>query len=114
MNGVAANLLLHLTSSVRFEGTLNTDLNDITMNLVSVFWYHALLSKWVVMMRSSKMVSASRVDVEGMLNTDLNNITMNLLSCFKGRRTLSVGSPVMQRAACNCRDCIACGSLCVW
>jgi hypothetical protein len=35
MNGVAANLLLHLTSSVRFEGTLNTDLNDITMNLVS-------------------------------------------------------------------------------
>jgi hypothetical protein len=36
MNGIAANLLLHLTSSVRFEGTLNTDLNDITMNLVSL------------------------------------------------------------------------------
>jgi tubulin epsilon len=35
MNGLAANLLLHLTSSIRFEGTLNTDLNDITMNLVS-------------------------------------------------------------------------------
>lgn len=35
MNGIAANLLLHLTSSVRFEGSLNTDLNDITMNLVS-------------------------------------------------------------------------------
>ena len=35
MNGLAANLLLHLTSSVRFEGSLNTDLNDITMNLVS-------------------------------------------------------------------------------
>jgi tubulin epsilon len=37
MNGIAANMLLHLTSSVRFEGTLNTDLNDITMNLVSVW-----------------------------------------------------------------------------
>lgn len=35
MNGLAANLLLHLTSSIRFEGSLNTDLNDITMNLVS-------------------------------------------------------------------------------
>lgn len=34
MNGLAANLLLHLTSSIRFEGSLNTDLNDITMNLV--------------------------------------------------------------------------------
>lgn len=36
MNGLAANLLLHLTSSIRFEGSLNTDLNDITMNLVGV------------------------------------------------------------------------------
>ncbi len=36
MNGVAANLLLNMTSSVRFEGSLNVDLNDITMNLVRV------------------------------------------------------------------------------
>jgi hypothetical protein len=34
MNGIAASLLLNLTSSVRFEGSLNVDLNDITMNLV--------------------------------------------------------------------------------
>jgi hypothetical protein len=34
MNGLAASLLLHLTASIRFEGSLNTDLNDITMNLV--------------------------------------------------------------------------------
>ena len=34
MNGVAANMLLNMTSSVRFEGSLNVDLNDITMNLV--------------------------------------------------------------------------------
>lgn len=43
MNGLAANLLLHLTSSIRFEGSLNTDLNDITMNLVSVTCLPALL-----------------------------------------------------------------------
>ena len=34
MNGIAANMLLHLTSSVRFQGSLNTDLNEIIMNLV--------------------------------------------------------------------------------
>lgn len=35
MNGIAANMLLALTASVRFAGPLNTDLNDIIMNLVS-------------------------------------------------------------------------------
>lgn len=44
MNGLAANLLLHLTSSIRFEGSLNTDLNDITMNLVPFPRMHFLLS----------------------------------------------------------------------
>ena len=34
MNGVAASMLLNMTSSMRFEGSLNVDLNDITMNLV--------------------------------------------------------------------------------
>jgi hypothetical protein len=34
MNAIAATLLLNLTASVRFEGPLNVDLNDITMNLV--------------------------------------------------------------------------------
>jgi tubulin epsilon len=40
MNGLAASLLLHLTSSVRFEGSLNTDLSDITVNLVSSRLHH--------------------------------------------------------------------------
>jgi len=34
MNTVAANLLCNLTCSMRFEGNLNVDLNEITMNLV--------------------------------------------------------------------------------
>lgn len=34
MNNIVANLLLNLTSSMRFEGTLNVDINDITTNLV--------------------------------------------------------------------------------
>ena len=34
MNNIAAHLLTNLTSSMRFEGSLNVDLNEITTNLV--------------------------------------------------------------------------------
>jgi tubulin epsilon len=44
MNGVAANALLHLTASMRFDGPLNVDLNEITMNLVPFPRLHFLLS----------------------------------------------------------------------
>uniref|UniRef100_A0A061RE11 Tubulin epsilon n=1 Tax=Tetraselmis sp. GSL018 TaxID=582737 RepID=A0A061RE11_9CHLO len=43
MNGIAANLLLGVTSSVRFEGSLNVDLNEITNNLVPYPRMHFLL-----------------------------------------------------------------------
>lgn len=46
MNGLAASLLLHLTSSVRFEGSLNTDLSDITVNLVRAGRSTALYDGW--------------------------------------------------------------------
>jgi tubulin epsilon len=44
MNGVAADMLLHLTAGVRFDGSLNVDLNDITMNLVPFPRMHFILS----------------------------------------------------------------------
>ncbi|GBG58831.1 hypothetical protein CBR_g231 [Chara braunii] len=44
MNGVAASLLLDLTCSVRFEGSLNVDMNEITMNLVPYPRLHFLVS----------------------------------------------------------------------
>ena len=34
MNRVGTRLLTHLTASVRFAGQLNTDMNEITTNLV--------------------------------------------------------------------------------
>ena len=34
MNNLVAHLLLNLTASSRFEGSLNVDLNEITMNMV--------------------------------------------------------------------------------
>lgn len=44
MNNIAANLILNMTSSARFEGSLNVDLNEITMNLVPFPKIHYLVS----------------------------------------------------------------------
>ena len=43
MNRVAAQLLTHLTSSMRFPGQLNTDMNEITTNLVPFPRLHFLV-----------------------------------------------------------------------
>jgi len=34
MNNIVAHMISNLTCSMRFEGSLNVDLNEITMNLV--------------------------------------------------------------------------------
>ncbi|KAI9218933.1 Tubulin/FtsZ, GTPase domain-containing protein [Blastocladiella britannica] len=47
MNDVVAQLMLHLTSSMRFEGSLNVDINEITMNLVPFPKLKYLLSSLV-------------------------------------------------------------------
>eukprot|EP00466_Bigelowiella_natans_P016589 jgi/Bigna1/37395/e_gw1.19.48.1 len=44
MNTIGAHLLCNLTCSMRFEGHLNVDLNEITMNLVPFPKLHLLLS----------------------------------------------------------------------
>eukprot|EP00644_Phytophthora_capsici_P008497 jgi/Phyca11/111385/e_gw1.20.707.1 len=44
MNNIVAHLLTNLTSSMRFEGSLNVDLNEITTNLVPFPKLHFLLS----------------------------------------------------------------------
>nr|CAH8869628.1 unnamed protein product [Trichobilharzia regenti] len=44
MNNIVANMLLNLTSSSRFEGTMNVDLNEISMNLVPFPRLHYLIA----------------------------------------------------------------------
>jgi tubulin epsilon len=44
MNNIVANMLLNLTSSSRFDGSLNVDLNEITTNLVPFPRLHYLVS----------------------------------------------------------------------
>jgi len=43
MNNIAAHVLANLTSGMRFEGSLNVDLNEITMNLVPFPKLHFLI-----------------------------------------------------------------------
>ncbi|XP_054652253.1 tubulin epsilon chain isoform X2 [Dunckerocampus dactyliophorus] len=43
MNNIVAKMLLNMTSSARFEGTLNMDLNEITMNMVPFPQLHYLV-----------------------------------------------------------------------
>ncbi|XP_076027111.1 tubulin epsilon chain [Genypterus blacodes] len=43
LNNIVANLLLNITSSARFEGSLNMDLNEIPMNLVPFPRLHYLV-----------------------------------------------------------------------
>ena len=44
MNSIIAHLLSSLTCSMRFEGTLDVDINDITMNLVPFPRQHFIMS----------------------------------------------------------------------
>uniref|UniRef100_A0A8C9QRX2 Tubulin/FtsZ 2-layer sandwich domain-containing protein n=1 Tax=Spermophilus dauricus TaxID=99837 RepID=A0A8C9QRX2_SPEDA len=44
MNNIVANLMLNLTSSLRFEGSLNMDINEISINLVPFPQLHYLVS----------------------------------------------------------------------
>lgn len=44
MNNIIANLLSNLTCSMRFEGVLNVDFNEITTNLVPYPDLHFLIS----------------------------------------------------------------------
>ena len=44
MNNIAAHLLTNMTASMRFEGSLNVDLNEITTNLVPFPRMHFLSS----------------------------------------------------------------------
>jgi tubulin epsilon len=61
MNNIVANMLLNLTSSSRFEGSLNIDLNEITMNLVPFPRLHYLISSLSPLYISEK----SNLEVRG-------------------------------------------------
>ncbi|ELT88580.1 hypothetical protein CAPTEDRAFT_218781 [Capitella teleta] len=63
MNNIVANMLLNLTSSARFEGSMNVDLNEITMNLVPFPRLHYLVSSQTPLYALADMkIPARRLD----------------------------------------------------
>ena len=71
MNSLVAHLLNNLTSSMRFEGSLNLDLNEITMNLVPFPRMHFLLASMSPLYfgKDPRLVSRGWVLVCGRITT---------------------------------------------
>ncbi|CEM33431.1 unnamed protein product [Vitrella brassicaformis CCMP3155] len=82
MNGIVANLLLDLTSSMRFEGTLNIDLNEITTNLVPYPGLHFLLSSMSPINSHSAPTRGDpkKVDHKAMLPRGFDQLFSDVLS----------------------------------
>ncbi|TPP66450.1 Tubulin epsilon chain [Fasciola gigantica] len=62
MNNIVATMLLHLTSSCRFEGTMNVDINEISMNLVPFPRLHYLTSAQSPLTTFDKTLAPRRID----------------------------------------------------
>ncbi|XP_029318651.1 tubulin epsilon chain isoform X3 [Cottoperca gobio] len=62
MNNIVANLLLNITSSARFEGSLNMDLNEIAMNLVPFPRLHYLVPSLTPLYTLAVNVPTRRLD----------------------------------------------------
>lgn len=69
MNGIAADMLLNLTSSVRFEGSLNTDLNEIIMNLVPFPKQHFLVSSMSPLTAPPRGVGTAARGIDSMMSS---------------------------------------------
>jgi tubulin epsilon len=101
MNNIVANMLLNLTSSSRFEGSLNVDLNEITMNLVPYPRIHYLLSSLSPLYISEKVNLQVR-GIEQMFS-DAFKKDQQLLQCDpKSNMYLACG--LMVRGNCQVSD----------
>ena len=101
MNNIVANMLLNLTSSSRFEGSLNVDLNEITMNLVPYPRIHYLLSSLSPLYISEKVNLQVR-GIEQMFS-DAFKRDQQLLQCDpKSNMYLACG--LMVRGNCQVSD----------
>eukprot|EP00049_Salpingoeca_infusionum_P013120 m.245266 g.245266 ORF g.245266 m.245266 type:complete len:463 (-) comp15363_c0_seq2:310-1698(-) len=79
MNSIVANMLLNMTCSSRFEGTLNVDVNELTMNLVPYPRMHFLTTSMSPLTESKDVrVAPRRLD---QIFTDLFDPAFQLTKC---------------------------------
>ena len=76
INGVAARMLCHLTSSSRFHGEMNVDLNEIYTNLVPYPRLHFLITALSLQQPSQPQAAPSQ---SGMRSVLLSATSSNLL-----------------------------------
>ncbi|KAM3172420.1 hypothetical protein ACTXT7_014567 [Hymenolepis weldensis] len=62
VNNIVANMLLNLTSSARFPGTMNVDLNEISMNLVPFPRLHYLIAAQSPFASYSSVIAPRNID----------------------------------------------------
>ncbi|KAJ7550790.1 hypothetical protein O6H91_07G118500 [Diphasiastrum complanatum] len=81
MNGIVSQLLLHLTSSVRFEGSLNVDLNQIPTNLIPYPRLRFLVSSMGPLNRSSPSDMAKQSQAFNQIVSEVFSRDNQLIKC---------------------------------
>ncbi|KAF7255001.1 hypothetical protein EG68_08634 [Paragonimus skrjabini miyazakii] len=62
MNNIVATMLLNLTSSSRFEGTMNVDISEISMNLVPFPRLHYLITAQTPLANADRTIAPRKID----------------------------------------------------
>lgn len=125
MNNIVANVIVNLTSSMRFEGALNVDINEICTNLIPYPFFNFLLSSLSpcietesirtfdhlfknVLNHNNQMLIANPKDglnlsmaflVRG--NVNISDITKNVLQVKKKLKILTYNKDATKIGLCN-------------
>lgn len=100
MNNLVATMLLNLTCSSRFEGTLNVDLNELSMNLVPFPRLHYLISAQAPVFNVGKSTSVRSVD---QIFSDAFTRDMQLISADPCRHTY-LAAALLSRGSLTASD----------
>ena len=90
MNNIAAHVLANLTSGMRFEGSLNVDLNEITMNLVPFPRLHFLIPSLAPLCSFSDVKFEPR-SLDQMFNDCFHRDFQLIKANPRGSRYLAIG-----------------------
>ncbi len=86
MNQIVANLMINMTSSVRFNGTMNVDINDIVTNLVPFPHLNMILSSMAPLF-GLKDLKTNQSSIDQMF-TDIQSPETQLLSVDPRQQTV--------------------------
>ncbi|KAL3320758.1 Tubulin epsilon chain [Cichlidogyrus casuarinus] len=97
MNNIVGNMLLDLTSSARFSGSMNVDLMEISMNMVPFPKLHYLVTSMSPM---SNCRTISKLRSMDQMFSDVCNSSAQL-TCVEPAKHCYLASGVLVRGKCN-------------